>query len=208
MNRKLTLRLIVTIAIGVIAVTVLATSKTQPGNSVEVSQVSDDTVMRFTLYNTLTRERMIDETDVVLLGKVTSISPTRWNQDDGTPWQDEATGFGLQLHYVEFEVIEAILDEVGIGQQVTLTVLGASPIDGSAEHDLKVSDQAVIFAVQRELAWRNGLRTVLRLTNAPMNSYFVLREDGLHGTEPSSPPVSYEDLIREIAQRRTTLIQP
>lgn len=165
-------------------------------------------VMQHGLYAVLTREEMIDQSDVIFLGKVMDISPTRWNRDDGDQWQDEATGFGLQLHSVEFEVIKPIVDELGLGPQATITILGSSPLDGFADHSLKAGDEAVIFAVQRELAWQGGSKTILRLTNAPMNSNFILKEDGLYSAEPDSPPVAWKELLQEITLRRKTLIQP
>ena len=208
MKRKTTFFIMTTIIISIVVGGILALREVASPKLANPSKSTGLTVMQFGLYAVLTREEMIDQSEVIFLGKVMDISPTRWNQDDGTQWQDEATGFGLQLHYVEFEVIKPIVDGLDIGSQATITILGPSPLDGFAEHNLKVDDEAVVFAVQRELAWQSGSKTILRLTNAPMNSNFILKEDGVYSAEPDSPPVLLKDLLREIALRRKTLIQP
>ena len=36
----------------------------------------------------MTTEQVIDDADVILIGKVASLSPSRWNQDSGEYWED------------------------------------------------------------------------------------------------------------------------
>jgi hypothetical protein len=146
---------------------------------------------------------MIDQAAIVFVGKVTSISPTQWNQDSGEAWAD-----GLLLHYIELEVLEPIVDSIGLDKRVTITVLGNSPLDGQADHALKEGDQAVVFARQTELAWRNGRRSIFQLLGVPSDAHFILRDDGLYHGRWNEEPVSFEQLLNRIAQRRETLVQP
>lgn len=172
-------------------------------------------------YMSLTREEMIDQAAVIFVGKVVNISPTRWNQDSGEPWYDEATGSGLQLHYIELEVLQPIVDTIGLDKRVTITALGASPVDGQADkegdevitqsgpdHDLKVGNEAVIFAIQTDLAWRDGTRPILELMGVPRDAHFIRGDDGQYHGRPNEKPVSLEELINRVAQRRETLVQP
>lgn len=180
-----------------------------PRQEPEAATASDATVEHLFSYALISREEMIDESDVIFLGKVVSISRTRWNQDSGEEWYDSESGSGLQLHTIGFEVLKPIVDTIGLGQQVTITVLGRSPLEGSADHDLKMDDQAVIFADSGEIAWRGGtMRPVLLFTGVPSDSHFILRDNGLYEGRWNEEPVSLEQLIDRIAQRRETLVQP
>jgi hypothetical protein len=199
------------IVVGMLAVVALALLflKPAPRQEPEAATPSDVRVEQLSSYIRISREEMIDESDAIFLGKVVGISPTRWNQDSGEEWYDSVSGSGLQLHTIEFEVLEPIVDTIGLGQPVTITVLGSSPLEGSADHDLKVDDQAVIFARAGEIAWRGGtMRPVWLLTGAPSDSHLILGDNGLYAGRWNEGPVSLEQLISRIAQRRDTLVQP
>ena len=199
------------VPVGILVVVGLALLFLEPAprQEPEAATPSDVTVEQLFSYALISLEEMIDESDAIFLGKVVSISPTRWNQDSGEEWYDSVSGSGLQLHTIELEVLEPIVDTIGLGQQVTITVLGSSPLEGSADHDLKMDDQAVIFAGSGEIAWRGGtMRPVLLLAGAPSDSHFILGGNGLYRGRWNEEPVSLEQLIDRIAQRRETLVQP
>lgn len=219
MSYKLQLTLIGILVVGLtvgLALGVLGPRFQRPRES-----TSSITIEQEYSYFSLTREEMIDQAGVIFLGKVVNISSTQWNQDSGEPWYDEATGAGLQLHSIEFEVLQPIVDTVGLDKKVTITALGISPLDnqankegnevmtqGGPDHNLKVGDEAVIFAVKTDLAWRDGTRPILELIGDPMDAHFIRGDDGLYHGRPNEKPVSLKELITQIAQRRQTLVQP
>jgi hypothetical protein len=79
---------------------------------------------------------------------------------------------------------------------------------GGPDHDLKVGDEAVIFAIQTDLAWRDGTRPILELIGSPTDAHFIRGDDGLYHGRPNEKPVSLKELITQVAQRRQTLVQP
>jgi hypothetical protein len=216
MNHKLKLIGLLTIGAGVGLM--LAVFQARYQMQAEVTLPNSSRVIRgHGLYATFTHDEMIDQSDVIFLGEVVNISSTKWNQDSGAPWSDKNEGLGLPLHSIDLEVLQPIVDTLGLGKHVTLTVVGTSPLDGGqVDYDLKAGEQAIIFAVQRELAWRGGTRSVLRLVNAPQFSYFKLEDNGLYaglsyeraGQAVQHQSLSIAQLIQQIAQRRATLIQP
>ena len=126
----------------------------------------------------------------------------------------------LQLHTLELEVLRPIVDTLGMQKQVIIYVFGSSPLDGGAEGDgtiiyqsggdyeMKVGDQAVFFLGQTtEIAWREGGSRKLLMSYPPLNA-FVQRPDGTYYDPWDYGSISLEELIGEIAGRRTTLVQP
>lgn len=137
----------------------------------------------------MTREEAIKKADLIVAARVTNISATQWNQDSGEYWREttiEDASQGLEtshsawpIHTIELSVIEPIVDVLGVGQTVTLIVLGKSPapqdptiegssvqIAGQPPHTLKVGDEVIVFATQGEIAWRDPSRPI-RLEEAP-----------------------------------------
>ncbi|GAB4578771.1 MAG: hypothetical protein Fur0022_15080 [Anaerolineales bacterium] len=150
-------------------------------------------------YITLDRAEMITNADVILVGEVKSISPTQWNQDSGEYWEDVyegVTDVGEKLntsfsawpvHFIQLSVQERIVDEIGVGKELTLTVLGKSPLIGTGSEQadgitvegeagtpgtLKVGDRIIVFVVQTELAWRDPNQPIKFLTNEDGATYF------------------------------------
>ena len=169
-------------------------------------------------YIGLTRDQMINQADIIFVGTVTKVSHTRWNQDSGEYWSPDVNAnnglFPIQLHYIELAIAQPIIDEVGVAKEghVVVTVPGLSPLDSSidnpTDHDLKIGDQAVVFARQTEFVWMNGTRTILELMGYPRDSYFKYGDDKLYHGRPDEQPVSLNQLTQQIAQKRTLLIQP
>lgn len=205
----------------------------------------------------LSREAMFEEADIIFVGKVTNISPTKWNQDSGEYWQ-EVTEEGLTengenvttthsawpVHELEVAVGQAIVDEVGIDEKVTLTLLGKSPVDsnqaddgqnvqieGDATHAIQLGDEILVFAFQTEIAWRDpnrpielvtneegvtyfdiGKRSIIAFVGIPSDSYLIKGGDDLfysaEGATESYEPVSLEQLVKAVGEKRETLIQP
>lgn len=170
-------------------------SDTQEINSVTPEKI---VVEQDTLYVYLDKEQMIDDADLIFLGKVVDISPTHWNQDSGEEWRG-----GLLIHTVAIEVLRPLVAGVDKSDVVTVTVLGESSLTGAADHDLAIGDQAVFFVRHTDLAWREGRsRPIQQLVSAPLDSYYRQRSDGLFSRPGESEPVTLRDITTEIGQRR------
>jgi hypothetical protein len=231
-NNQKFLRIVIAAGIlgGLVFIIGLARSQ-QPGATIVIAEPeatldfanppSNITVHQDIIIIAYTREELIDLADVIFEGKVLSISPTFWNQDSGEYWYDEAKGIGIQLHAIELEVLQPIVDMIGVETQITIFILGASPLDGLAEgdgtlvfqedggdYDLKVGDQVIFFANQRELAWREGGPRKLLMSN-PILDAFIQMPDGLyHDPWNEKKPISLEEMINQIAERREVLAVP
>ncbi len=164
-------------------------------------------------YLYVSKQDMMKQADVIFLGKVTSISPTRWNQDSGEPWKNDPNdpnqGAATTIHTIEFEVQRKIIDTIGLGGNVTLTVLGDSPLDGEADHDLETGETVVVYARKTDLAWREGgKKPILEFIGEPRESYAVQGEDGLFYGRPDEAPVSLEQLLQQINELREIEVGP
>ena len=145
-------------------------------------------------YQALTFDQMATQAGAILAGRVTRISPTRWNQDSGQYWEDvtvdaaglETSNGALPYYEIELAVSESIVDALGLdaqvdkGQPVVLTVIGMNPdqdpdtaigvaamtaADGEAR--LHVGDSVVAFTQPTRMAWRTGTRPILAPMGAP-----------------------------------------
>ncbi|GAB4582105.1 MAG: hypothetical protein Fur0022_48600 [Anaerolineales bacterium] len=169
------------------------------------------------------REELIDRSEAIFVGKVLAISPTFWNQDSGEYWYED--GVGLQLHTIELEVLQPIVNTIGIEKLVKIYVLGPSPVDGGmalendttvqqggAEYELTVGDQVIFFASRRDIAWRGGGTQQLLMSYPPLD-LFIQLPDGMYNDpwdqdQEVTKAISFEALLGEIAARRETLVQP
>lgn len=155
----------------------------------------EDTIQVYysTEYVLATREEIIDIADIILVGKIISISSTQWNQDNGEYWEEvttegefETSHTALPIYYLEVEVTQLIADNIGLeGKIATFTAVGKSPIDdeitnensvqiiGSAANNLQVGDTLIIFSRQTELAWHDENTPVTLVKPADSSSpYF------------------------------------
>jgi hypothetical protein len=137
----------------------------------------------------MTREEAIANADLIVEARVINISATQWNQDNGEYWQEttvydaerglETSHSAWPIHTIELSIVEPIIDAIGVGQTVTLTVLGKSPgaqdptvegqsiqVAGGPSPTLSVGDEVILFATQGEIAWRDPSRPI-RLVEAP-----------------------------------------
>jgi len=169
------------------------------GKSPEQQNPNDHKVVNFEPeYVLLRRDDMVANADIILLGEVKHISPTQWNQDSGEYWE-EVTEDGVSdkgemlttsfaawpVLRVQLKVLQILVDEVGIGNELTLTVLGKGPqdppdmvfVDGitlqaSTPYSLNIGYQIVVFAIQTEMAWRDPSQPIQLLTNTDGSTYF------------------------------------
>jgi hypothetical protein len=117
------------------------------------------------------------------------------------------------------DVIQPLVDTVGLDQRVPITVLGGSPagsiqsgdvqISSNAEHTINVGDQTIFFVSKRAMAWRGGTvanqatRPIIRLMGIPTFSYLTQKKDGFyHSVDTSEPPISLDALHQKIAKIR------
>lgn len=216
-------------------------------NSVDENQSLPDgaTVYYSTEYVISNPTETIENADVIFVGKVLNILPTRWNQENGEYWKEvtkegvyETRHTAMPVHEIEMEVTRLIVDEIGIGGEVRLTAIGKSPADsegsangaiqlaGSPDHKLVRGSEAVIFARQTEIAWRDenpirliepedgsqayfdvGRKSVIQLTPG---AYLLKGDDGLFYSPENGdwPTGSLDDILQQIQQHRSELVQP
>ncbi len=134
---------------------------------------------------------------------------TQWNQDSGEYWMNEPDNpdpnspAALQLHFIEFKVLRPIIDTIGIEGNVTVTVLGSSPLDGDADHDLAMGVKLVAFVRKTSLAWREGgTKSVLYFMGEPTESYYVQGNDSLFYPKREASPLSLEQILELVKAQR------
>lgn len=130
-------------------------------------------------YATPAYEQLISEEDVIFVGSLKDISPTKWNQDSGEYWTDEspAPTAVVQYHTLTFDVSQFIINKTKQQdlKSVEITVLGPSPLDKNADYSLSVGDNVVVFARETELAWKEGnhRKPIIEIATAPELTFFV-----------------------------------
>lgn len=138
-------------------------------------------VVQHALYPDMGNAQLAGLTEVAFVGRVQSISRSRWNTDGGGRWSATPGGTRpVAYHQIRFLVTETIR---GTGvPTITVTVLGASPagsVDGSLgghpDHGLGIGDRVLVLAASSSLAWRDGAtRPVIRFAGAPSASYALV----------------------------------
>jgi hypothetical protein len=166
-------------------------------------------------YISLTFGQMIEEADLVVVGKVTQISATQWNQDNGEAWEDGPSQSAgpddttpLQIHYIDLETEQKILDMLDSPSPLRVTALGLSPAVGESAHGLKVGDEGVFFIKKTDLAWRDGKRSVMVLVGDPSQSYLRKLENGYYRGTLAQTPLTIDQIVKTILQRRELMVQP
>lgn len=157
---------------------------------------------------------VLAETEAAFLGEVTAISPTHFNRDSGE-YYDGAMG----IHTITFRVIEPLVDEIGLGPEVTVTSMAGSPVDKghvdieggnvacydiSVSHQFAVGQEMVVLARRSEIAWEGGGRhEVLAFAAWPTDAYFSQDEQGLYRRNNTElPPMTLEELSAYIQEWR------
>lgn len=163
---------------------------------------------------------------LIVTGTVVDISPTRWNQDDGTFWETTVEdAYGTQTidsavpyHTVTVRIERTLADALGIAKDtVALTVVGMGrdaavghgPDGADAAGVLSLSvdsvsaaegERVVAFVRPGELAWRDGApRRVLVPMGSPGST--VLSEAVLNSGAFAEAP-SFDALVAQIEQAR------
>ena len=152
-------------------------------------------------------------TEAAFLGEVTAISPTHFNQDSGQYYPD-----AMGIHTITFRVIEPIVDEIGLGPEVTLTTIGGSPVDNGhvdiaggnvacydtqVAHSFAVGQQMVVMARRNEIVWREGgTHEVLAFAAWPTYAYFSASQGLYRRDNTELPPMTLEELSQTIRQWR------
>ena len=163
---------------------------------------------------------------LIVTGTVVDVSPTRWNQDDGTFWEKTVTdAYGEQTvdsavpyHTVTVRVDETFADALGAAKDtVVLTVVGMGR-DAEAGHGPDGADAAgvmslstdsvsatagervIAFARPGQLAWRDGtMRSVLVPMGSPGST--VLSEAVLD-SGAFAEVQSFDALVAQVAAAR------
>lgn len=166
-------------------------------------------------YQYLSNDDRIDQAEAIFVGTVLAISDTQWNQNSGERWEaDDQPDHpaALLYHTIDIEVTQPMIDMINIGRKVTITVLGNGPRDTAHSDDpVKEGDVGIFFVERRAIAWREGgTRKVIYFLGAPSQCYFLKASDGLFypPKNENEKGGSLEEIIKEIAGRRSVLVQP
>ena len=131
-------------------------------------------------YLTSAYEQQVKTADLIFVGTLTDISPSKWNQDSGEYWTDESSErvtATLQYHTLQFDVSQFVINKTESQdvKSIEITVLGPSPLDKNADYSLSVGDNVVIFARETELAWKEGdhRKPIIEIATAPELAFFV-----------------------------------
>lgn len=130
-------------------------------------------------YISLTYEQLIKGADIIFVGKLTNISPSKWNQDSNEYWEDDSSprlATPIQLHTLQFDVSRLIIDKIGVESQKTIevTVLGPSLMDGNTDYNLSIGENVIVFARRTDLIWRDGqTRPITEIVTAPSFAFFT-----------------------------------
>ena len=169
-------------------------------------------------------DTMIEKSNIILVGQVTNIGETKWNQDNGEYWEEtfkdeigETTIPALPYYEVTISPAQIIVDALGINEdQLVVTVVGMS-----GENNLKTGDEIITFVRQGEMAWYDGnvtynaktysfetdWKSVLFFTGAPDQSYLLKGPDGQYQFVENYEqlgPFSLDELINLIQEKRKT----
>ena len=165
-------------------------------------------------YVELSLDQRVEGASIVAVGKVTDISETLWNQDNGQYWEEPSDDGGtiytaISYYTVDIEVSQFVVADV---ESATITVVGVGDSvavgegqDG-ANGGLEVGDEVIVFAQRTELAWRGEqTRPILELMGVPTESYLIKGADGLyHSNNSSQAAISLDELMAKVATQRVS----
>lgn len=153
-------------------------------------------------YGVIPYEQIIDTSEAIFLGQVLAVSGTSWNQDSSKYWEG-----GLPVHTIDVQVLQPIVDTLELPEQVTITQVGYSPLEGRGVYSVAVGQRAVFFVVQTHIAWRDRLVPVLRLTGDPADSVIIVGDER-YAAQPTDAAARLNEIVQDIAERREVLPQP
>lgn len=101
-------------------------------------------------------DNLVAQSDAVFLAQVSYVSATKLDETSAEPF-----------YQIAFSIEQAMVDELGVGSGIVMTVFGESPVSvgetaptpsrGQAVHQLQVGDSIVVFAKEGT----NGNQTVI-----------------------------------------------
>ena len=150
-------------------------------------------------YMAMPYEQIIADSGAIFVGQVLEVSPTSWNQDSGEYWRG-----GLPVYTIEVKVLQMLVDNLALPDEVTVTQVAYSPHDGGKTQPV-AGQRAVFFVVPRAIAWRDGVRPVLRTTNTDTDSIIVIGDENLPA-QPTEEAARLDEIIRDIAAHRDDLL--
>ena len=136
------------------------------------------------------------ESDLIVLGTISAISHTCFNQNSGEYYQDALPYF--QIHLTIEEILQQQLD---LDQaELVLTQVGYSPLDDAAASPFAVGDQAVALVVARELAWQGGARRpILRPFDYFGSSLLLAQPDGTFASSNGQTALTLAEIRSQLA---------
>ena len=126
-------------------------------------------------YGSLTFEEMVSTADVIFVGRLVEMSPSKWNQDNGEYWGEDA----IQYHTLRFQVLRFIVNGTASGQTIEVTILGSSLSEGNQDYNLAIGDDVLVFAGTTDLVWREGgTKPTIAVMTDPYHSFFIRNSNG------------------------------
>lgn len=163
------------------------------------------------LYQSISREKAVRSSQVIVRGFVGDVSDTMWNQSSGEYWEEDTPDgtllSAIPFYTVRIDPIESLLTDQGrIGETVTLTILGESPLAHEGSSPFEIGGEVVVFAERGRIAWRKGTKRVIQLVGAPEESILVLDKGGsfYSPADRSHAFIDLNDLREDIIRLRTS----
>lgn len=160
------------------------------------------------MYADYTLEDMMTQADAIFIGEVTAVLPPRWNQDSGEYWEGAEA---MQIHQLEVAIHESVVDTLGLGEKVTITMLGTNPIrmedytidvTEGLPHGLEIGYQGVFFVIGIEFPWRDRTRPMIGFLGNPIEGYLLAGSDGLYYSPLVPDGISLDELTVQIIENR------
>lgn len=144
---------------------------------------------------TISLEEQIAESEWLVLGTISEMSSTCYNQDGGLYFGFEEGGQALALPYYEIRLTidETLREKSSLEtQEIVITQLGYSPLDASYS-PAQIGDHVVIGFREGAIAWRTtGTRSVLQ----PTTSFLVEQTNGTFAVMGGLPhaPLTWNEI--------------
>ena len=193
----------------IVLVNIISACQTNPPSDRTEPAANTSIIGQSPSYALLTDEEEVKTSAAIFMGKVVSLSPTTWNQDNGEAWDNEGSSIAtLQLHTVDIQVEQKIIDTLGLGDTITVTSLGTSPAEEFADYHLGVGDEALLFVKKAKIAWREGgTKEVILYTGSPLQSIYVKNYEGQYALLDDTEVLSLDELVAKISSLRSDVLK-
>ena len=188
---------------------ILAACKSTEIPNQAVASTPSQMVNQSLSYVSLSDEEKVKASEAIIRGKIITISPTTWNQDNGEVWANENSGVAaLQVHTINIQIEQKIVDTLGLNDTLTVTCLGTSPLEEYADYKVGVGDEAVLFVKKAKIAWREGeTKEVILYTGSPLQSIYLKQDNGQYAALNDTEVISLDDLITKISSFRGDVLK-